>query len=157
MYTKNARNDAEKWRKIAEWIDEALVDIDGLDEMSIVCDWYYVEPFAMRSATDARRRAAALEWLRRHNRGIQAIARYAHNEGHRAEVRKISNEAAFGLQVYVRHPDFHVVVNASVPAQLTCELVPTGEVRHIAAHDRPVMERRCPDSIFEGLADEVVA
>ena len=157
MYTKNVRNDAEKWRKIAEWIDEALVDIDGLDEMSIVCDWYYVEPFAMRSATDAWRRAAALEWLRCHNRGVQAIARYARNEGHRAEVRKISNEAAFGLQVSVRHPDFHVVINASVPAQLTCEMVPTGEIEHIAAHDRPVMERRCPESIFEGIQEQVAS
>ena len=157
MYTKNVRNNAEKWRKIAEWIDEALVDIDGLDEMSIVGDWYYGEPFEMRSASAATRRAAALEWLRRHNRGVQAIVRYARNEGHRAKVCKISNEAAFGLQVSVRHPDFHVVINASVPAQLTCELVPTGEVEHIAAHDRPVMERRCPESIFEGLADEVVA
>ena len=156
MYTKNARMAADERLRNAGFVDEALKDVDGLDPLSRTLDWEYRESPEMRVASDSDRRTAALEWLARHNRGIQAIARHARNNGMAVEVSKTSDEFDYGLHVYIPLP-VSLFVRARVSSSLTCEMVPTGEVEHIAAHDRPVMERRCPESIFANLADEVVA
>lgn len=157
MYTTNARARATERLKEAEFVDAALEGVEGLDPLDIVLDWAYREPSALRQASDSDRRAAALQWLTRHNSGIQAIARHARNLGMSVYVEKLADDYEYGLAVFVRGGDFCLPVKATVPAQLTCELVPTGEVEHIAAHDRPVMERRCPESIFEGIDSEVDA
>ena len=157
MYTTNARARAAERLKEAEFVDAALEGVEGIDPLNIVLDWAYHEPSALRQASDSDRRAAALQWLTRHNSGIQAIARHARNLGMSVYVEKLADDYEYGLAVFVRGGDFWVSTKATVPASLTCEMVPTGEVEHVPAHDRPVMERRCPDSIFAGLADEVAA
>ncbi len=157
MYTTEARARVTERLKEAEFVDAALEGVEGLDPLDIVLDWAYREPSALRQASHSDRRAAALEWLTRHNRGIQAIARHARNSGMRVDVKKLADDCEYGLAVFVRGGDFCLPVKATVPAQLTCELVPTGEVQHVEAHDRPVMERRCPDSIFEGIQEQVAS
>ena len=157
MYTTEARARVAERLKEAEFVDAALEGVEGLDPLNIVLNWEYREPSALRQMSDSDRRAAALEWLRRHNRGIQAIARHARNSGMTAKVGKVANDYEYGLEVFAYRGEFQLSVKATVPASLTCEMVPTGEVEHVPAHDRPVMERRCPDSIFAGLADEVAA
>lgn len=157
MYTTNARARAAERLKEAEFVDAALEGVEGIDPLNIVLDWAYHEPSALRQASDSDRRAAALQWLTRHNSGIQAIARHARNSGMKVDVEKLADDYEYGLAVFVSAGDFWVSTKATVPASLTCEMVPTGEVEHIEAHDRPIMERRCPESIFANLADEVVA
>ena len=157
MYTTEARDRAAERLKEAEFVDAALEGVEGLDPLNIVLDWAYHEPSALRQASDSDRRAAALEWLRRHNRGVQAIARHARNSGTKVDVEKLADDCEYGLAVFVNARDFWVSTKATVPASLTCEMVPTGEVEHVEAHDRPVMERRCPDSIFEGIQEQVAS
>ena len=157
MYTTEARARATERLKEAEFVDAALEGVEGLDPLNIVLDWAYHEPSALRQASDSDRRAAALEWLTRHNRGVQAIARHARNSGMTAKVGKVANDYEYGLEVLARGGGFYLYVRATVSPALTCEMVPTGEVEHIAAHDRPVMERRCPDSIFEGIQEQVAS
>lgn len=157
MYTSAARARVTERLKEAEFVDAALEGVEGLDPLDIVLNWAYREPSALRQMSDSDRRAAALEWLTRHNRGIQAIARHARNSGMKVDVEKLADDYEYGLAVFVSAGDFWGSTKATVPASLTCEMVPTGEVEHVPAHDRPVMERRCPESIFAGLADEVAA
>lgn len=100
--------------------------------------------------------ADALAWLRRHIAGARTMARAAG-----ATVVAVDKQSGdyYGVKVRVRRRGLLVVIDVSVPADATCELVDTGETRFIPAMPaqyEPVMERRCPPSIYAGIADEAV-
>lgn len=142
-------------------VDKALDGIDDLDPMNLVLNWEYSEPVELQDAHDSARRRAALAWLARHNRGLQAIAAEARKRGMKAEVAKVADSFHFGLRLYVwEKVGVLQSVSAVTPASLTCEMRPTGKVETIPATEArevPVMEKVCPESIFAGIQDEVSA
>lgn len=117
-------------------------------------EWIYVESDAMQTADDDTRRRAALAWLARHAKAVTLIARAL---GHDGPVKKVANESVFGVEQFVVVGSRGVSLRAVVPADTTCEMVDTGEVEHVPAHERPVFERKCPESIFAGIEREVSA
>jgi len=131
-----------------------LGDVDDFNPFGIGL-WTYDEPDHVQGLSGDVRRTWALEWLRTHARLIQRVAR---RMGHDGPVTKFANDGNYGVEMTIYHSDYvHVRLTAQVPSQLTCEMVPTGEVEHIPARDVPVMERRCPESIFAGIEHEAVA
>lgn len=116
-------------------------------------EWIYVESDAMRESDTDTRRRAALAWLARHAKAVTLIARAL---GHDGPVKKVANESWFGVEQFVAVGSRGVILRAAVPADTTCEMVDTGEVEHVPAHERPVFERKCPPSIFAGI-EQLVA
>lgn len=130
-----------------------LIDVE-YDDMNWyrVGLWTYYEPAHVQGLTDDVRRTWALEWLRTHTRLIQRVAR---RMGHDGPVTKFADDAHFGVQVAV---DADHRLTAQVPSALTCEMVDTGRFEVIPpspARTVPVIERRCPESIFAGIEQEV--
>jgi hypothetical protein len=115
--------------------------------------WYYVEPFDLFGASDEARRDAALAWLRTHAKLIRATAR----QFGVTTLDKVANDSEYGVRAYVDVDGTTIALHAQVPSSLTCEMVDTGEVEHVEAHDRPIVERRCPESIFAGIESEVAS
>lgn len=138
---------------IAAHVSEATSALE-LDAVNPYCgDWFYHEPWSLRDAPAGERRAAALAWLARHNKGMQQIARRFDSK-----VEKFATSTVFGLQVTVERDGQSHCIQARVDASLTCEMVDTGEVEVIPAQPeqiRPVFEKRCPESIFAGIQDEI--
>lgn len=129
-----------------------LADCDDFNRCSIGL-WTYHEPTHVQGLSDDVRRTWALEWLRTHTRLIQRVAKHM---GHDGPVTKFSDDSFFGVAMTIRESDYVTVrLTAQVPSALTCELVDTGQVEHIPARDVPVIERRCPESIFAGIEQEV--
>ena len=119
-------------------------DIEAPNPLMPGAFWLYHPP------ADATREDA-LAWLRRHAAAVKAIAKALH---YRQPIEKRSDDQ-FGVQF---KPSPGTVVAALVPAALTCEMVETGETQVIPAvpeRIEPVMEKRCPPSIFAGIEDEV--
>lgn len=115
--------------------------------------WIYDEPEHIAGCDTELRRTCALEWLRAHARLIQRVGRLM---GNNLPMQKQSSDFGFGVQLTIRRDRYvSETLIATVPSDLTCEMVPTGEVEHIPARDVPVMERRCPESIFRGIEAEV--
>lgn len=141
--------------RLLDIIEDQASRRDGIDEMSDVVTgmWtYYENPDAL-DKSDHVRRQIALDWLGRH---VKLIVAVAHAVGGETTKRPASGDSSFGWVVTVTHgPDVTHTLYATVPSRLTCEMVPTGEVEHIPARDVPVMERRCPESIFRGIEAEV--
>lgn len=159
--TAEAVRNADRKLRLASLIDEALVG--DYDAMDIVFNWNYDEPVEVRSLSDGERRQAALAWLARHVSGLQQISRHASACGWEPEKPlKFADGVSFGVKLWLR-PVGGVewsCIEATVPAALTCEMRPTGQVEVIPATEArevPVMERVCPDSIFAGIQDEVTA
>lgn len=128
---------------------------DPIDDFNMfsVGLWTYQEPFDIQELSDGARRAEALIWLRRHT---LLINRVAHRMGHFEGATKFATEWYFGARLRIQRSSVvGLDLIAQVPSGLTCEMVPTGEVDHIPARDVPVMERRCPESIFRGIESEV--
>lgn len=137
-------------------IEHPDLDIEAPNPVASGALWHYVEPAHLLDADPAVRRAAALDWLRRHAKAVQLVARKV---GVTGPIAKIDGDR-FGVRVPVRVEGSHwtVDIKAHVPAELTCELVPTGETRTVPAQPErtePVMERRCPPSIFAGITDDL--
>jgi hypothetical protein len=130
---------------------EAAIRSLELDDCNVVGDWRYHEPLELRDADPDVRRAAALAWLARHVRGLQFIARSFDD----TKITKLSNDLSFGVELRITRDEVTSAVEASVPSALTCEMVETGEVEVIPAQTRPVVEKRCPPSIFAGVQEEV--
>lgn len=117
-------------------------------------EWIYVESDAMRESDTDTRRRAALAWLARHTKAVTLIARAL---GHDGPVKKVATDAWFGVEQFVVTDRGGVNLRAVVPAGTTCEMVDTGETQIIPEQVVPVLERRCPDSIFAGIEQEVPA
>ncbi|MBS1838713.1 MAG: hypothetical protein JST64_13555 [Actinobacteria bacterium] len=129
-----------------------VADCDDFNPCSIGL-WTYHEPTHVRGLSDDVRRTCALEWLRTHIRLIQRVAR---RMGHDGPVTKFADDSYYGVSLSISDTVYvNVRLTAQVPAALTCEMVPTGAVDHIPARDVPVMARRCPESIFAGIEQEV--
>lgn len=126
----------------------------GADEPDFVGNLAYTEWHTDRDKSDEERRRLALAWLQRQMPLLRLVARE-----YGSQIVKISREHAYGVEVSIFiDGDYVDSVRAVVPASLTCELVPTGEMKIIPAqeeHLEPVMERRCPPSIFAGVQNEV--
>lgn len=115
--------------------------------------WTYDEPETVKDRTPEGRRSCAVAWLSDHARLVQRVAR---RMGHVGPIEKVRSNDYFGVRVTFRRSVYvGITLVAQVPSELTCEMVPTGEVDHIPARDVPVMERRCPESIFAGVEQEV--
>lgn len=160
---KQARIDADlRISSVAAQViaEHPELDLDAPNPQSPGAHWVYLEPFDLLGADPEVRRDAALDWLRRHARAVQFVAREL---GHTHPIGKSADPDHFGVAFYlpIDGTEFGVIgVSAEVPARLTCEMVPTGEVTTIPAQPErtePVMERRCPPSIFAGIDDEAVA
>jgi len=126
----------------------------GCDEPGIGGYFRYQEPWDLREEPDEVRREAALAWLRAQMPVMRLIA----NEFD-AKITKMATTHDYGLEIDI-HVDgrYAASVKAEVPADLTCMIVPTGEVEVIPAQpERTVekMERVCPPSIFAGVQNEV--
>lgn len=141
--------------ELIDAIELASAELDNVDEMNPYSFglWTYHEPNRVAGLSDEVRRNQALEWLRSHARLIQRVARLM---GADATLDKSASDTDYRVSLTI-HRDRYAkqTLVAAVPSSLTCEMVPTGEVHHIEAHDVPVMERRCPQSIFAGLDAEV--
>lgn len=105
--------------------------------------------------TDDEQIAAARDWLTRHRHAFLAVARALGDSG---PAKKVENDRTIGVQVDLgrRNPfgSSLVRLDAEVPAEATCEMVDTGKTRTIPAQPErvePVLERRCPPSIFRGI------
>lgn len=130
-----------------------LTGVDDFNPFSIGL-WTYSEPDHVRGLSPAVRRTWALEWLATHARLIQRVVKRMGHDG--PVIKGESDYLGFGVQVHVRRSTYiSADLHAFVPSDLTCEMVPTGEIEHIPARDVPVMERRCPESIFRGIEQEV--
>lgn len=137
--------------KLLDAIDEAAPDLSG--PSYIATRWNYVEGITVAALPDADRRTAALGWLADKAHGFMAIQRHL---GVPAEIEKHADQWDYMVEAAVKIDGEPMRLRASVPASLTCEMVEVG-TRHVEAHDRPIMERRCPPSIFAGILDEVAA
>jgi len=106
--------------------------------------------------TDEEKVEAARAWLARHRAAFLAVAR---DHGHHDPAEKIANDSFVGIRVKIPYSGiWSLLLDAEVPTEATCEMVPTGEVRTIPAQPErtePVLERRCPESLFRGVADDV--
>lgn len=146
-------------------IAEELADLDAIDEATEqvgLADispyrhgkFEYTEPDHLADEPDDVRRSAALSWLAKHARIITRVARNLD-----LEVSKFSDFGEFGVQAFGRGPaGSYVLYRASVPEALTCEMVDTGETEVVPAvpeQVRPIFEKRCPESIFAGVQDEI--
>lgn len=141
--------------RLLDIIEDEMSRREGIDEMStsVLGMWTYYEPSHVAECGEMYRRERALSWLGRHVKLILAVARHL---GGDITKRPTSSPVDFGWIVDVKMPDDEFLrLYATVPSAITCEMVPTGEMEHIPAQDRPVMERRCPKSIFAGIAEEV--
>lgn len=114
--------------------------------------WEYRETDHMRTCDDDTRRQQALAWLARHTKAVTLIARAL---GHDGPVKKVATDSWFGVEQFVVADGRGVNLRAVVSADTTCEMVETGEVEHIPEQVVPVLERRCPESIFAGIEQAV--
>lgn len=141
---------------VVDAIAEHFDDLTEVDTAYPGCQWRYVEPFALKDSGPATRRDAALGWLARHTKVVTKIVKAIDPD---VTVEKVGDDFEFGVQAMIRVGEEFVIVRAVVPSALTCEMVDTGEVRVVPAQperEEPVLERRCPPSIFAGIQDEVV-
>lgn len=116
--------------------------------------WEYRESTELAEAPDDLRRETALAWLARYARAFRRVQRELDQT---FTVVKEADYREFGVSARIDIGGSMLWLVAKVPAALTCEMVDTGRVEHVEAHDVPIMERRCPESIFAGIADQVVA
>ena len=137
--------------ELLDAIDEAAPDIGG--PMLAPTSWNYVEAAHVAALPDADRRIAALGWLADKAHGFMAVQRHL---GVPAAIEKHADKWDYLIEAKVEIGGVPMWLRASVPASLTCEMVEVG-TEHVEAHDRPIMERRCPPSIFAGILDEVAA
>ena len=136
--------------KLLDAIDEAAPD---LGEPTYATRWNYAEAAHVAALPDADRRIAALGWLADKAHGFMAVQRHL---GVPAAIEKHADQWDYTIEATVKIDGVLMWLRASVPASLTCEMVEVG-TEHVEAHDRPIMERRCPPSIFAGILDEVAA
>ena len=116
--------------------------------------WEYRESTELAEAPDDLRRETALAWLARYARAFRKVQRELDQT---FTVVKEADYREFGVCARIDIGGHMFWLGAKVPAALRCEMVDTGRVEHVEAHDVPIMERRCPESIFAGIADQVVA
>lgn len=147
---------------IEEYIAERLHEVEvgraiqrqNMEEPSFGLCWLlrtWDDPFPVLG-TDEEKRAHAVAWLRTMAESFLSIAR---EMGATGKVQKYANDNWFGIKLAIGS----TVLDASVPAAVACELVPTGEVEVIPAEPErtvPKMEKRCPPSIFRGVQDEAL-
>lgn len=130
-------------------------DCDDFNPCSIGL-WTYHEPAHVQGLSDDVRRTLALEWLRAHTRLIQRAAKHM---GHDGPVTKFADLSYYGVAMTISDSVYvNVKLTAQVPAAVACQMVDTGQVEIIpasAARTVPVIERRCPESIFAGIEQEV--
>ena len=136
--------------ELLDAIDEAAPD---LGEPTYATRWNYAEATHLAASPDDYRRIAALGWLADKAHGFMAIQRHL---GVPAAIEKHADQLDYTIKATVKIDGVVMWLRASVPASLTCEMVEVG-TEHVEAHDRPIMERRCPPSIFAGILDEVAA
>jgi len=136
--------------ELLDAIDEAAPD---LGEPTYHTRWNYAEATHLAASPDDYRRIAALGWLADKAHGFMAIQRHL---GVPAAIEKHADQWDYTIKATVKIDGVVMWLRASVPASLTCEMVEVG-TEHVEAHDRPIMERRCPPSIFAGILDEVAA
>ena len=136
--------------ELLDAIDEAAPD---LGEPTYATRWSYAEATHLAASPDDYRRIAALGWLADKAHGFMAIQRHL---GVPAAIEKHADQWDYTIEAKVEIGGVPMWLRASVPASLTCEMVEVG-TEHVEAHDRPIMERRCPPSIFAGILDEVAA
>ena len=136
--------------ELLDAIDEAAPD---LGEPTYATRWSYAEATHLAASPDDYRRIAALGWLADKAHGFMAIQRHL---GVPAAIEKHADQWDYTIKATVKIGGVPMWLRASVPASLTCEMVEVG-TEHVEAHDRPIMERRCPESIFAGILDEVAA
>ena len=136
--------------ELLDAIDEAAPD---LGEPTYATRWNYAEATHLAASPDDYRRIAALGWLADKAHGFMAIQRHL---GVPAAIEKHADKWDYLIEAKVEIGGVPMWLRASVPASLTCEMVEVG-TEHVEAHDRPIMERRCPPSIFAGILDEVAA
>lgn len=113
--------------------------------------------------TDDEQVAAARDFLARHRHAFLAVAR---DLGHHVIAEKFEHDDTIGVRVKLpRGTDstygypVYLLLDAEVRTEVTCELVDTGEVRTIPAQPErtePVLERRCPESLFRSVADDAL-
>lgn len=141
-------------------IEEEARQLGGIDDFNPfgIGLWIYDEPHDLREMSPELRRAAALGWLHQHAKLVQRVAR---RMGHHGSILKAGTDMGFGVQVRVDGDSVYIYEDliARVPADLTCEMVEVGEevVPAVPEHVRPILERRCPKSIFDGIESEVTA
>lgn len=136
---------------IEQAIDELGIDPADVSSISHVLSFRYAEPKELQQLDDATRRTAALQWLAMHARIIKRAGQILGCE----RVQKYAEFGEFGVRVWDTPGYF---LDASVPDSLTCELVDTGETEVVPAvpeQVRPIFEKRCPESIFAGVQDEI--
>lgn len=162
MHTQNITNATIEARTHVEGlvisldaIDKAITELGfhpaDVTPISRVLAFSYDEPAALTDAHPAERRAAALAWLQVHARIIRRAAAILGAD----RVEKCNDYGRYGVRVWGT-PGYYL--SAEVPDNLTCEMVDTGETEVIPAQPeqiRPVFEKRCPESIFAGVQDEI--